>query len=175
MNNYFELYHMPQTFRPDPVEVKSRFYEMSRLYHPDRFAQAGGAELTKALQLSAMNNEAYKTLRNADATMAYMLKLHGLLHDEEKYALPPVFLMEMMEINEAVSEYESDGNQDAREMAITALNEQLELWEDATTPLVDKWEVGDHNEELLLRIKDQYFRKKYLLRIQERIDRFAAP
>lgn len=175
MNNYFELYSMPVTFRPDQVEVKSRFYELSRLYHPDRFAQVGGAELAKALQLSAMNNDAYKVLRSKDATMAYILKLHGVLEDEEKYALPPAFLMEMMDINEAVSEYEMEPtNEDARNMAVNAMNEQLELWEDATKLLVDRYEKGDRSEELLLQIKDQYFRKKYLLRIQERIDRFAA-
>ncbi len=182
MTNYFELYHLPVTFHPDQVEIKSRFYELSRLYHPDRFAQAGGAELAKVLQMSAMNNEAYKTFKNPDATMAYILKMHHLLEDEEKYALPKAFLMEMMDINEAVSEYETvmvsaaepQHSEDARNMAINSLNEQLELWDDATKLLINKFETGDKTNELLLKIKDQYFRKKYLLRIQERIDKFAA-
>ncbi len=181
MTSYFELYHMPETFRPNQAEVKSKYYELSRLYHPDRFAQAGGAELANALRLSALNNEAYKALRDPDATMAYILKQHNLLEDEEKYALPSVFLMEMMDINEALSEYESvmvrsaePQNEDARQMAANSLNEQLELWDDATRLLVDKFEKGDESDELLLQIKDQYFRKKYLLRIKERIDRFAA-
>ena len=175
MTNYFELYHLPVSFYPDQVEIKSRFYELSRLYHPDRFAQAGGAELAKALQMSAMNNEAYKTFKNPDATMAYILKMYNLLEEEEKYALPPAFLMEMMDINEAVSEYETEpANEDARNMAINNLNEQLELWDDATKLLINKFEKGDKTNELLLQIKDQYFRKKYLLRIKERIDKFAA-
>jgi len=175
MSNYFELYHMPVTFHPDQVEIKSTFYELSRLYHPDRFAQAGGEELAKALRMAAMNNEAYKTLKSPDATMAYILKMNNLLEDEEKYALPPAFLMEMMDINEAVSEYEIDPeNLDARQMAINSLDEQMELWEDATRLLVEKFDQGDKSKELLLQIKDQYFRKKYLLRIKERIDRFAA-
>ena len=175
MSNYFELYHMPVTFHPDQVEIKSTFYELSRLYHPDRFAQAGGEELAKALRMAAMNNEAYKTLKSPDATMAYILKMNNLLEDEEKYALPPAFLMEMMDINEAVSEYEIDPeNVDARQMAINSLDEQMELWEDATRLLVEKFDQGDKSKELLLQIKDQYFRKKYLLRIKERIDRFAT-
>ncbi len=178
--NYFELYHMPETFRPNQAEVKSKYYELSRLYHPDRFAQTGGVELANALRLSALNNEAYKILRDPDATMAYILKQHNLLEDEEKYALPSVFLMEMMDINEAVSELEDvmvsgAEPEDARQMATNSLNEQLELWDDATRLLVDKFEHGDKSKELLLQIKDQYFRKKYLLRIKERIDRFAAP
>ena len=175
MSNYFELYHMPVTFHPDQAEVKSKFYELSRLYHPDRFAQAGGEELAKALHTSAMNNEAYKTFKSPDATMAYILKINNLLEEEEKYSLPSEFLMEMMDINEAVSDYEMDPqNEDARQMAINSLNEQLELWDDATDALTDLFEKGDKSKELLLQIKDQYFRKKYLLRIKERIDRFAA-
>ena len=175
MTNYFTLYHLPVTFRPDQADVKNTFYELSRLYHPDRFAEAGGTELAEALRMAAMNNDAYKTLKSSDATMAYILKLNGLLEEEEKYALPPAFLMEMMDINEAISEYEmAPEDQDARQMATNSLNEQLELWDDATDLLIDRFEKGEKDKELLLQIKDQYFRKKYLLRIKERIDRFAA-
>ncbi|MCW3121977.1 MAG: chaperone protein HscB, partial [Flavipsychrobacter sp.] len=127
MMNYFELYALPVSFRPDAAAVKSKFYELSRTYHPDRFAQAGGTELAEALRMAAMNNDAYKTLKSADATMAYILKMNSLLEDEEKYALPPAFLMEMMDINEAISEYEmSPEDENARKMAVSGLDEQLE-------------------------------------------------
>ncbi len=176
MANYFELYQLPVTFYPDPVLVKGKFYELSRQYHPDRFAQTGGEELANAVRMAAMNNDAYKTLRNPDATMAYILKLNSVLEDEEKYNLPPAFLMEMMDINEAISDYEAmPGNEDVRQMAVNSLNEQLELWDDATKLLVQRYDNGQTGEALLLQIKDQYFRKKYLLRIKERIDKFATP
>ena len=175
MTNYFKLYDIPVSFHPDQAMVKSKFYELSRKYHPDHFAQAGGSELAEAQFMASINNEAYKTLKSKDATIAYILTLNGLLETDEKYALPPDFLMEMMDINEAISEYEaSPENDDARQMAANSLNEQLELWDDATDILLDRFDKGDHNKELLLEIKDQYFRKKYLLRIQQRIDRFAA-
>ncbi len=175
MANYFELYDIPVSFSPDQAVVKTKFYELSRKYHPDRFAQAGGAELTEALQMAALNNAAYKTLKDSDANMAYILKLQGLLEEEENYALPPAFLMEMMDLNEAVSESEIDPeNTDARDMATNDLNEQLELWTDAMKLLTDRYAQGEQDTDLLLQIKDMYFRKKYLLRIKERIDRFAA-
>lgn len=175
MSNYFELYALPVSFYPDQAAVKSKFYELSRLYHPDRFAQTGGGELAEALRMAAMNNDAYKTLKSSDATMAYVLKLNGILEDDEKYALPPAFLMEMMDINEAISDYEMNPeDENARQMAENSLNEQLELWEDATKVLIDRYENDDQAKEWLPQIKDQYFRKKYLLRIKERIDRFAA-
>jgi len=185
MQNYFELYHLPITFHPDQLQVKGKFYELSRIYHPDRFAQTGGEELATALRMAAMNNDAYKTLRNPDATMAYILRLNNLLEDEEKYNLPPAFLMQMMDINEAISDYEAmPDNGDAHNRpaivsaaivsAVELLNEQLELWNDATQLLIGRFDNGEKSQDLLLQVKDQYFRKKYLLRIKQRIDKFAA-
>jgi molecular chaperone HscB len=175
MTNYFELYGLPVSFRPDQEAVKKKFYELSRLYHPDRFQQSGADELNEALRMSSMNNEAYKTLRSEDATMSYVLKIQDVLEDEEKYNLPPNFLMEMMELNEAVSEYELEAdNEELKQTAITTFNDLMDLWQKEVAPLLEKFEAGDHSKALLSEIKDYYFRKKYLLRIQERIAKFAT-
>ncbi len=175
MVNYFELYNIQPTFNPDTAAVKAKFYELSRKYHPDRFTMAEPHEQAEVLRMSALNNDAYKTLSNPDATMAYILKLHELLEDEEKYNLPPAFLMEMMDLNEAVSEYEMEpGNESIKAQALDRLKEQTQNWNDEVAPLVAQYDADDHSKELLLKIKDYYFRKKYLLRIQQRIDTFAS-
>jgi molecular chaperone HscB len=175
MINYFQLYQLPQSFHIDAAQVKKKYYELSRLYHPDRFAQAGDAERLEALRMAALNNEAYKTLNNEDALMEYVLKLHGVLEDEEKYSLPPDFLMEMMELNELVSEYEMEPeNADLRQQATHAMQAQLQDWAGVVIPLTRRYDDGDHSQGLLLQLKDYYFRKKYLLRIQERMNTFAS-
>jgi len=174
MVNYFELYNIPVSFHPDTNLVKNKFYELSRLYHPDRFAQADSAKRAEVLGMAALNNQAYKTFSNSDATMAYILRLNELLEDEEKYNLPPAFLMEMMELNEAISDYEaSPENEAAKQLAINSVMEQMEQWAANTQKLTQKFDAGEQTKELLLQIKDYYFRKKYLLRIQQRIDTFA--
>lgn len=175
MVNYFELYGIPTSFNPDAAQVKSKFYELSRKYHPDRFAQAEDTERAEALRIAALNNDAYKILSNSDNTMSYVLKQNDLLQDEEKYNLPPDFLMEMMDLNEAVSDYEmSDTNEQALKNIQELLKQQMEDWNKTVKPLTDKFNNGDQSKDLLLRIKDFYFRKKYLLRIQERINTFAT-
>ena len=42
--NYFELFEMEETFVPEPAELKKKFYELSRKYHPDFYTQANRNE-----------------------------------------------------------------------------------------------------------------------------------
>jgi len=83
--NYFELFEIPVQFRPDPVFLKKKFYELSRKYHPDFHSRADGPRQAEALETSSMVNKAYKTFQDEDATIRYILKLHGLIEEEEKY------------------------------------------------------------------------------------------
>ena len=174
MDNYFELYDLPVSFFPDAAAVKSKYYELSRKYHPDRYTQADKAQQLEALTIAAQNNKAWKTLNNPDATLAYVLELHNLLQHDEKYTLPPAFLMEMMDFNEEVSEYEAGGDDALRQRLEQTLNTYLSDWQAAAEPLMRTYNSAAPDEAALLKIKDMYFRKKYLLRIQERINKFAA-
>lgn len=173
--DYFELYDIPVSFSPDAATVKKKFYELSRKYHPDRFTLSDDASKAEALRMSAMNNDAYKVLNDADATMSYILKLNNVLEDEEKYNLPPDFLMEMMDLNEAISDCELEpDNEGARQQAQQNLDEHISGWNEDLAPLLAKYDAATPDKGLLEQVKDYYFRKKYLLRIKERIDRFAT-
>lgn len=175
MENYFSLFEIPLSLRPDAAEVKKKFYQLSKQYHPDRVAQTDEIAKAAILQKAAMVNDAYKTLTNADKVMAYVLHLHHLLEEDEKYELPAAFLMEMMELNETVSDFEDEPeNEQLRKKAEQALNEQLETWENQVQQLIQLFEQTEDKRELLLKIKDFYFRKKYLLRIKERFSTFAT-
>jgi molecular chaperone HscB len=113
-------------------------------------------------------------LSDPDKTMAYVLRMHHLLEDEEKYNLPPDFLMDMMELNESVSDYEDAPEKESlKNQAHQALVAQLGQWNAAIQPLLTAFEQAEDKEPVLLKIKDFYFRKKYLLRIRERLTTFA--
>ena len=98
--------------------------------------------------------------------MGYILKREGVLEDEEQYRLTPEFLMEMMELNEAVENVEAapDTLDDAKRRADTAFVQ----WETEATPLMQRYDGGERSPELLAALKDFYYRKKYLLRIKSR-------
>ena len=60
------------------------------------------------LELSTLNNEAYKTLSDFDKRMKYILEIKAVLDEEGKNQIPQDFLMEMMDINEQLMELEFD-------------------------------------------------------------------
>ncbi|MCB0700604.1 MAG: Fe-S protein assembly co-chaperone HscB [Chitinophagales bacterium] len=171
MVNYFEFYNIEERFHPDAAAVKSKYYELSRKYHPDRYTLADAGEQAEMLRLSSINNDAYKSLKDEYSTMKYLLLAKGVIEEEEKYNLPPDFLMEMMDLNEVVSELEMEPeNQELKQRAQQLVDEQMKQWDEETLPLTKAYDEGDKSQELLSQIKDRYYRKKYLLRISDRMN-----
>ncbi len=170
MEHYFELYEIPVSFTPDSGTVKRKFYELSRKFHPDRFAGADEHEQQTALEQTTLNNKAFKVLSNHALTFEYILKLKGIIVDDEKFALPPAFLAEMMDLNEAISDFEDDpDNQQLKTNALAALTGQLDQWQAACARLQQKCEADNYSSESLTQLKEMYYRQKYLLRIKERL------
>ena len=57
---YFELYDLPISLKIDAIQLKQKFYELSRKFHPDFFSQASENEQVDALEKSALINKAFK-------------------------------------------------------------------------------------------------------------------
>src|SRR5882757_2028101 len=60
--NYFEFYGIPESFNIEPGTLKKKFYELSKLYHPDFYAGEDEAKQQEILELSTLNNKAYQVL-----------------------------------------------------------------------------------------------------------------
>ncbi|QEK51425.1 Fe-S protein assembly co-chaperone HscB [Pedobacter aquae] len=175
--NYFEFYEIPVSFHPNAEVVKRKFYALSKQYHPDFYVNESEDKQQEILDLSTLNNKAYQVLSHEQKRLNYVLELFGALEEGEKYALPQDFLMEMMEVNEVLMELEFDEDF----AKVEQLKKQVaEIEESLDTELASLTHQFDEQKEeerkaLLLQIKDIYYRKKYLLRIRESINRFATP
>jgi molecular chaperone HscB len=159
--NYFELYDIPVSLKPDLQIVKQKFYALSRKYHPDFFSNATEDEQAEVLEKSSAVNKAFKTFSNTDETIKYVLQQKGLLEEEEKYQLPPDFLMEMMELNERM---ETDTSTGAVKQAVEDM--QNEIY-GPVKEIIEHYKEGVTTKEELLQVKAYYFKKKYLNRILE--------
>jgi molecular chaperone HscB len=85
----------------DPEDLKRRFYERSRQWHPDRFSRAGAEEQQRALDMTSALNDAFRTLRDPVARAEYFLKQNGM---ELAKDAPPELLEEVFELNMALEE-----------------------------------------------------------------------
>ncbi len=163
---YFELFEIPVQLKVDKATLPHKYFELSRKYHPDFFANASNAEKTEALEKSALLNQAFRTFQNQDETIKYVLKLKGLLEEEEKYNLPPAFLMEVMEINEAMMDIEEES---VKEKITTIIdNLQTEIYA-SVREIVENYKDEVTTREELLQVKEYYYKKKYIDRIREQL------
>jgi molecular chaperone HscB len=157
--NYFELFELPVAFKIDKSKLAQKYFELQKKYHPDFFTQGTEHEQEQALEISSQLNKALKIFKDEDQTIKYVLQLKELLEEEEKYQLPPAFLMEMMELNEELSEDSIQQINELERKLYSEVQPIIENYNDATATTTD-----------LLKLKEYYYKKKYLQRILDRLE-----
>jgi molecular chaperone HscB len=175
MTDYFAFYGLPLSFNPDMAVVKQQFYALSKKYHPDFYINENQEKQAEVLELSTVNNKAYQVLSDPQKRLHYILEFKGILKEGENSALPQSFLMEMMEVNEALMDlqFEPDAARLAALKAEVATIEQgiaAEIGKQTT--LFDNLNAVAQDDSLLV-IKDLYYRNKYLIRIRESMDKLS--
>jgi molecular chaperone HscB len=159
--NYYTLFELAETPRVDKQLLAAKYIALQKKYHPDFFTTDTETAQEEALEISAQINKAYNTFKNEDKTLAYFLEQKGILVSDEKYNLPPDFLMEMMELNESIEEQQ--------DMSLTINQFESTLQKEVEKILVaDKAAVFTDIE--LQQLKAYYYKKKYLQRILERLE-----
>jgi len=102
---HFELFELPVSFNIDLQDLSQRYRELQRVVHPDKFANASDRERRLSVEKAAVINDAYQILKSPLRRARYMLELQSVSFDDEKdMALDPAFLMEQIELREALAE-----------------------------------------------------------------------
>jgi molecular chaperone HscB len=103
MQNHFELFGLARAFRLESDRLERSYREIQSQVHPDRFAHAGDAERRASLQWTTRVNEAYRALKDPVLRAKHLLELHGVdVAFETNTAMPADFLMQQMELREAL-------------------------------------------------------------------------
>jgi molecular chaperone HscB len=106
--NHFDLFGLPLSFEVNQEELSLRYRDLQRASHPDRFANASAQEKLLSVQQAALINEAFQTLKSPLPRARYLLQLHGIELNDNDTAMAPAFLMEQMELREALGEVRSN-------------------------------------------------------------------
>src|SRR5580704_15283305 len=113
---FYDAFDLEPSLTLDAEDLKKRFYERSRQWHPDKFSRASSAEQEKALEMTAVLNDAFRTLRDPVARAEYYLKEKGFELSKEA---PPELLEEVFELNMALEELK-EGDESAKPQLIEA-------------------------------------------------------
>jgi len=136
--DHFALFGIEPRFAVDADALERAYRRVQEQVHPDRFAAGSAAERRVAMQWATRANEAFQTLRSPLKRAAYLCERHGApIAAESNTAMAPEFLMQQLELREALQAARSDREPASlarlreevdrlREETIAALSEALD-------------------------------------------------
>lgn len=103
---HFEYLGVPNHFAQNADELSQRHRSLQRTFHPDRFVSRDARQRRLSLEHATRLNDAYRILRDPCKRAEYMLSLRGcdINHEDTQIRLAPMFLMEIIELREAIEE-----------------------------------------------------------------------
>ncbi len=103
--NYFELFALPVSFEVDISSLSERYQDLQRSAHPDKFTNATDRDRRLSMQQASMINEAYQVLKDPLKRAQYLLNLNNVdTHSESNTVMDTAFLMQQMELREALDD-----------------------------------------------------------------------
>lgn len=107
--DYFTCLGVPRRLMIDQRQLESKFYELSRAFHPDFYQNKSAAEQTISLSNSAQLNSAYRTLRDPIERAEYLLGLEAGAVKEIRNTPPSDLFEEILELQDTLNEYRTAG------------------------------------------------------------------
>jgi molecular chaperone HscB len=98
--DYFAAFGIKRRLTLDPAELQKTFYDLSRQYHPDRFANLPQSDQQFSLDFTALLNDAWRVLRDPIKRAEYVLTQEGFdVSEQRSRDVPPELLEEVFELN----------------------------------------------------------------------------
>lgn len=131
----FSILGIPPQFALDLTDVEKRVRDLSRTLHPDRYVGRPASERRMALNRAIEVNEAWRAVRDPVTRAEALLRRGGLdVNETSAPATRPEFLMEMMELREALSD--ARGARDTA--ALAKLSSSMQEREEAILALLSE-------------------------------------
>lgn len=175
-SNYFDVFGLPvDRLMIDISQLEKRFLELSRKYHPDRFASKTPLENQIAHEYSSAINNAYRTLKEPISRAKYVVERQLGSIEEKSAHVPPDMAEFFFEIHDVLDTIrESNGN--APELALKevqkAEQELREKVKELETNLEQQFAVYDSapDKQNLEKIKEILSERSYIRSFLRQID-----
>jgi molecular chaperone HscB len=156
---FYEALGLEPKLALDSDDLKKRFYDRSRQWHPDRFSRASSEEKQRSEEMTSLLNDAFRRLRDPVGRAEYFLEESGL---ELAKDAPPELLEEVFELNMALEELRS-GDASARSQLVSAQERFTGMLSEADLNLASLFRHYDETGErtALDQIRAVLNRRKY--------------
>jgi molecular chaperone HscB len=135
--DFFRVFGIARSFAIDEAGLEARYKELTKVLHPDRFARADPQARRASLERSVQLNEAWRALRDPIRRAEYLLLLEGIdvgesavasrqPEDHKTLPVPPVLLMEVLELREALAAAHAARDTQETEALIAKVRARLE-------------------------------------------------
>ena len=174
MDDYFAVFGLPRKLTVDGEALRRRFYELSRVHHPDFHQSADDEAQASTLARSALVNRAYRALRDPIARVEYLIALEEGRDTREgatgRPKAPQDLLEEMLEVQEALEEARGGGLDGPARERLRGERERLaarrQAEEDALVGRAAEWDAaadaGGDRQTLLTWFKERLAARAYL-------------
>ncbi|CFQ30873.1 co-chaperone HscB [Yersinia bercovieri] len=162
--DYFTLFGLPPRYQLDGNQLTTRYQELQRQFHPDRFANQPERERLASLQQAATINDGYQTLKHPLKRAEYMLSLQGFdLGNEQHTMRDTAFLMEQLELREELDAIE---HQPDAETQLAAFSRCLALM----TQTRSQQMVEQLDQQLWASAADTVRKLRFLDKLQQQVE-----
>lgn len=175
-SNYFDFFGLPHKLNVDLKDLESRFYSLSRKFHPDLFARRPAAERQSSLDATAILNDGYRVLKDPILRAEYILTAHGFPIGEQKSSnVPPELLEEVFELNMALEEIRG-GDESVRPQLEAARQKFLAMRDDSDRELAEQFTRYDASEDrvALEQIRSILNRRRYIRNLITEVEKELA-
>ena len=176
--DYYRVLGLPlRNLNLDPDDLQRRFYDLSRLLHPDRFIRKPELERQYSLDATSVLNDAYRTLKDPVKRAQYVLAQEGFdVGEQRSNDVPPELLEEVFELNMALEEMRG-GDSSARPQLESAEQNFEGMMSGIYSELQALFRAhdADPKRETLATIRAVLNRRKYIQNLLNEVQKTLVP
>ncbi|KZN28722.1 co-chaperone HscB [Pseudoalteromonas luteoviolacea] len=165
---YFELFNLPAIYNVDLKQLNQRYLELQRAVHPDKYAGKSEREKLLAVQKTSEINDALAVLKHPVKRAEYMLSERGVdIRAEQQTLQDPAFLMQQMELREALEDIQHSSDPESE---IDAFEAQIKLLDQQYSAKLAH-QLADEDTSVLEVAADNVRKLKFIYKLREELSR----